>query len=140
MAMKLIKWLDAYELGHYVIDRGHKDIVDALNSAITAFNDRNTEACIAALNLAVDETRRHFSQEEAVLFSFGLRHNGLKHHAAHHDRLLAEVEKIAALCKKDPRRESLESRIAEFVHFIVYEIKGCDREFKDCLSSTRMTA
>lgn len=138
--MKLIQWLDADELGHYAIDSGHRDIVDAINVAIKAFNDRKSEACVTAIESAVDVTRRHFSHEEAVLLDFGYRGNGFKDHAAYHDRLLVEAEKIAALCRDDQRREFLEARLAEFIHFVVYEIRSCDRELKRHLSSGKITA
>jgi hemerythrin-like metal-binding protein len=138
--MKLIQWLDADELGHHAIDCGHRDIVDALNKAIKAFNDRDSEACAAEIESAVDVTRLHFSHEEAVLLDLGYRGNDFSDHAGYHARLLGEVEKIAALCKKDRRREHLEARLAELIHFVVFEIRSCDKDLKRHLSGAKTTA
>ena len=138
--MKLIQWLDDDELGHYAIDREHRDIVDALNVAIRAFNDRKSEACAAAIESAVDAARRHFSHEEAVLLDFGYGDNDFTDHAAYHERLLVEAEKIAALCKDDHRREFLEARLAELVHFVVHEIRSYDKKLERHLSGRKITA
>ena len=128
--MKLMRWLDADELGHPIIDREHRDIVDALNEAIHAFNNRRNEACAVAIARAVDVTRRHFSHEEAVLLDVGCSDGDVDRHAAYHRRLLAEAEKIAALCGKDQRREFLEPRLAELIHFVTHEIRAYDGALK----------
>ena len=138
--MNLIQWLDADELGHHAIDCEHRDIVDALNAAIKAFNDRNSEACSTAIERAVDTTHRHFSHEEAILLDLGYRANDFKDHAGYHARLLGEAEKIAALCKTDHRRENLEARLAELIHFVVFEIRSCDRDLKRHLFGAKTTA
>lgn len=138
--MQLIQWLDADELGHYAIDREHRDVVEALNVAIKAFNDRKSEACVTAIESAVDATRRHFSHEEAVLLDFGYRGDDFEDHAAYHARLLLEAEKIAALCKKDHRREFLEARLAELIHFVVNEIRSYDRKLVRHLAGAKITA
>jgi hemerythrin-like metal-binding protein len=138
--MNLIQWLDADELGHYAIDGEHRDIVDALNRAIKAFNDRNGEACTAAIENAVNVAKNHFSHEEAILLDCGYRGNDFTEHAAYHQRLLSEAEKIAGLCKTDHRREFLEARLAELIHFVVYEIRTCDRELKRHFSGVKTIA
>ena len=138
--MKLIQWLDADELGHHAIDGEHRDIVDALNKAIRAFNDRDSDACAAEIESAVSVVRRHFSHEEAILLDLGYRGNDFEDHAGYHERLLAEAEKIATLCKNDDRRGFLEARLAELIHFVVFEIRSCDRDLKRHLSGAKAKA
>jgi hemerythrin len=140
MTMNLIQWLDADDLGHDAIDGEHRDIVDALNEAIKAFNDRESEACTAEIESAVNVTRRHFLHEEEILLDVGFRGNDFKDHAAYHERLLGEAEEIARLCKEDDRPEFLEARLAEFIHFVVFEIRSCDRDLKRHLSGAKSTA
>jgi len=138
--MNLIQWLDADDLGHDAIDREHRDIVDALNEAIKAFNDREGEACSTAIESAVDTIRRHFSNEEAILLDLGYRGNDFKNHAAYHERLLGEAEMIASLCKTDHRPTFLEARLAELIHFVIYEIRSCDKDLKHHLTGVKATA
>jgi len=138
--MKLIQWLATDELGHQAIDHEHRGIVDALNKAIRAFNDRNSEACSMAIDNVVDVTKRHFRHEEALLIDCEYRGADFEDHTAYHNRLLAEAEKIAALCKTNQRREFLEERLAELTYFVVHEIKGYDRKLARHLSGMKITA
>jgi hemerythrin-like metal-binding protein len=138
--MNLIQWLDADDLGHDAIDGEHRDIVDALNAAIRALNDRESETCSTAIESAVDATRRHFTNEEAILLDLGYRGNDFKSHAGYHERLLDEAEKIASLCKTDHRPAFLEARLAELIHFVIYEIRICDKDLKRHLSDAKATA
>jgi hemerythrin-like metal-binding protein len=140
MTMKLIQWLDTDELGHPAIDHDHRGIVDALNKAIRAFNNRNSEACSMAIESVVDVTKRHFLHEEALLIDLGYRGADFEDHAAYHIRLLAEAEKIGALCKTNHQREFLEGRLAELIYFVVHEIRSYDRKLARHLSSVKITA
>ena len=122
--MKLIQWLATDELGHQAIDHEHRAVVDALNKAIRAFNNRNSEACSMAIENVVDVTKRHFLHEEALLIDLGYRGADFEDRAAYHNRLLTEAEKIAALCKTNQRRDFLEGRLAELIYFVVHEIRS----------------
>jgi hemerythrin-like metal-binding protein len=138
--MKLIQWLESDRLGYPAIDREHHDVIDALNKAIRAFNERNSAACSIAIESAVDAIRRHFLHEEAALIDLGYRGADLKDHVAYHGRLLVEAEKIAALCKTNHRREFLEARLAELIHFVLDEIRSYDRQLVRLLSGLKITA
>ena len=138
--MKLIQWSARDELGHDAIDGEHRDIVDALNEAIEAFNDRESEACSIAIESAVNVTRSHFSHEEAILLDLGYQDEEFKNHAAYHERLLREAEKIATLCKSENQPAFLEARLAELIHFVIYEIRSGDKDLKPRLTNVKATA
>ena len=123
--MKQIRWLDTDPVGINAIDTQHRRIVDGLNLAIGACNDRRIEDCVSAIRGVLKTTRRHFRQEEALLRRDGFL--GIEDHAAYHARLLSEVEKVGRVCNSTRDWPFIEARLAEMAHFLLNEIRVSDR-------------
>lgn len=97
--MSKFKWEPEYAIGHAEIDRQHQGIIDILNVLYelihSAENDQSDKVEVVFDQLAAYVTN-HFSYEEGLLDQKGYPTEKLAEHKRAHQRLLSEVQRIAA--------------------------------------------
>lgn len=102
--MSYIQWNPSKELGHAVIDREHRELMELVNQLVDALFDPSAEddatpsvrkQQIADAVDALDRaTAAHFSSEESIMLAIG--YPSLSEHRDQHASLLAQFDDFAA--------------------------------------------
>ena len=81
----LVEWSESFVVGHSLIDREHRDLVDLVNQTQHAVTDpSDTQAVSDRLLAILIRTEQHFEHEEQIMrdFSYPFVH---KHRTAHQE-------------------------------------------------------
>ena len=91
-----IEWRQGWESGNPIVDRGHRELVDAANSLLElSIGDGAAERIGEVLSRFMKLTARHFEEEESVMADCGYPELGP--HRALHARLLEKAEELSRL-------------------------------------------
>lgn len=116
-----LKWTELMAIGIDWVDDQHRSLVDLFNQLSRASRTDDHAACARALHRFLDETRRHFAAEERYLEARG---KPVPHHRADHERMLAELDDLAAA-----DGHGLGVLVDHYLRFWVMEhILGIDRQ------------
>ena len=99
-----LPWQEAYALGHPLIDRQHRELLDFSNRLLERFEAGDPAEAGLALEALLGHVDRHFQDEEAILAQ--VRYPELPAHQAAHGQLLA----TARLLRRDFLAGSLSQR------------------------------
>jgi hemerythrin-like metal-binding protein len=102
--MSYIQWNSSKELGHAVIDREHRELMELVNRLVEALFDPSAEddatphvrkqQIADAVDALGRATAEHFASEEAIMMSVGFPM--LPEHRVQHASLLAQFDDFAA--------------------------------------------
>lgn len=130
--LQAFAWDARYETGIALVDTQHRGLVELLNSlvaVVTGERKPGADAVLSLLNELDTYARKHFSDEEAIMWAGGCpRAHGEAHarqHAAFSEQIrMARAEYLAA---DEP--DSLLEPLARFVtSWLSFHILGSDRE------------
>jgi hemerythrin-like metal-binding protein len=109
------KWDSAFECGHKVIDRQHRDLVSRANELLMALGGRRSRADIELLiDELIEKLEEHFHTEEAI--AEAAAHPDLDAHREIHRTLLAKASGLLAEFQGGkPIRDELASFVADDV-------------------------
>lgn len=133
--MPIMQWDSSLDIGVDSMNRGHQQILDAMNRVYdTAQAGRTGEEINRLVEHLGAVTARHFKEEEAYMASTGFP--GAHTHAFIHVNLLERFEKHATAIR------AANGRVDEdFFQFLKYwlsvHIKGIDRKYSDHASNAR---
>jgi len=126
-----IEWTDAYKLGIPKVDAEHKGLADLVNHFFAqAQEGADAEILSSTLNQLIDDTRSHFSREEAMLdrSNYPL----LAQHIAEHDRLMLQMGHFQKAYQdgQPTARELTIDTVEFFRHWLLAHIQQEDAAYK----------
>ena len=82
----MLNWNEQFVVGHSLIDREHRTLIDLVNKAAEAAAPSDDHAMVTVLTTILDHTEAHFRHEEQIMshFSYPFVH---KHQTAHQELL-----------------------------------------------------
>jgi len=87
----MLEWKASFEVGHPVIDKDHRELVNILNLVMGDMNRDQTGATLTlAFSRLVSYTKKHFATEERLMAQHA--YPGAAAHSAQHAELIRSVE------------------------------------------------
>ena len=126
-----LEWLDDWYLGVEEIDRQHVNLADLFNRVADSLHDATSYTGAGAdtmpLVLALqEETRRHFTDEEAVMREHG--YPDLTEHHREHIMLLAELQEFIREIEEGKRRFDF-ATLTALKHWLINHVIDSDLAF-----------
>jgi hemerythrin-like metal-binding protein len=122
-----IAWNPSLQLGISGIDHDHHTQVDLFNRLDAAAKDGDVVAIRAELDAFLRHTREHFEREEAFLRQAA--YEGLSHHRAIHQALMAQVSGVADRLSGEAGTERLADTLDFLRDWLIRHITEVDRQF-----------
>ncbi|MET0066740.1 MAG: bacteriohemerythrin [Candidatus Thiodiazotropha sp.] len=126
-----LEWLDEWYLGVEAIDRQHVQLVGLLNNIAESMGDENTpgedgEKVFGMVLHLHEETRQHFTDEEAVMRDH--EYPELIEHHREHIMLLAELQEFIRDVEEGVRRFDYEALVS-LKHWLINHVIDTDMAF-----------
>lgn len=131
--MPLIEWNDSIKIGLWTIDIQHERWVSLMNILHEAMlRGRGKDVLENTLSEAINYTRTHFSEEEALM----LEHQYSKYdqHKAIHEAFMTELLELQSKYQRSLVPISIEV-MNSMKHWLVSHIRGADRGYVTFLKS-----
>lgn len=128
-----LAWKPRFESGHAEIDRQHASLVRGANELLAAvLSSRPNGHVLDLADQLIDEIRRHFAFEEALLAEIG--YDDREAHAAEHAALVGSAERLAEAIRTG------QAPVGELFQYLAYEMimrhmLGTDRHYFALLRS-----
>ncbi len=112
----LLPWNAAYESGHELIDREHRELFALADAVLHAAQEMTSErtAFQSALDALIVHIARHFSDEERVLEKIG--YDSLEAHKRAHRALFARAQEL------ELRAETGQITVAELTDYLALDV------------------
>lgn len=126
--MAFLNWESSYSVGVPRLDSQHQQLVQLLNELHSAMMAGAANAALSGILFRlISYTKTHFAEEEAHMRA--IRFPGLAEHKNQHDRLTAEVGKLAADLQAG--KVALSMNVMNFMkNWLKNHILGADQEYK----------
>jgi hemerythrin-like metal-binding protein len=130
-----IDWTESYRLGIPMLDDDHRKLVDLANQFfLRAQSGAAMEVLDGILEDLIDQTSRHFKQEEILLDRHG--YPDLASHRGQHDRLILQMRYYLSAAREDSVvREFTVDRMEYLAHALVGHILDEDRPCRPYLKT-----
>jgi len=128
----MIEWEDKYSVGVSIIDEEHKKLIDIINRAIAAKQNRdNPEEISEILNEMMKYTHEHFKNEEAYMVKFNYPMYQY-HREEHLDFSMRTLSYQSRVTNGD---YNVANEILEYLkRWLVDHIQKTDKEYTDCFN------
>lgn len=127
--MAYIEWSEEYEIGHTIIDKQHRTLVDMLNELHDATEnglDRNVLSNI--LYGLVEYTNGHFAAEEVRMVKYD--YPDYEQHKEEHNGFAEKIHQFQM--KYEAEQSDFSQELLEFLkEWLVNHIQGSDRKYAE---------
>lgn len=128
---RFLEWLDDWNLGLHEIDRQHVNLAGLLNRVADSLDDtarssKTAEETMPLVMQLLEETRRHFNDEEAVMRDHD--YPELTDHHREHVMLLAELQEFIRELEEETRQFDLDTLTA-LKHWLINHVIDSDLAF-----------
>jgi len=114
LAYMRLGWRNAYESGHALIDKQHRDLFDLANNLLTSvLGDRPDDEVVPQVESLVADLTKHFFDEEAVFRSVG--YAAADDHAGIHNSLIDQANNLVGKFKQG------ELSVGELFNYLAYD-------------------
>ena len=129
--MAELKWRDSYEIGVNFIDEDHKGLLNIILELQKEIEVGDPSNVYVLLNKFINETKAHFSKEEAFLDK--TNYPGLRKHKAYHKELLEKIETSKNKLETMKEKKDLKRHFDSMARFVFDDILQGDINFKSYL-------
>lgn len=136
MTGPLVTWKDDYNVGHAVIDRDHKHLVDLFNQLAMAVEEKAGEDRLGDIIYElVDYVEGHFAREESLFENAD--YGDAKEHCTMHRVFEKRIHNIVAQFHSDPEHLDLTAVVMFLRDWLVNHIMRMDQDIVDCINAER---
>ena len=129
--MAELKWRDSYEIGVNFIDEDHKSLLNIILDIKKEIETGDPSNLSVLLNNFINETKSHFSREEAFLDK--TEYPGLRKHKTYHKELLRKIETTKDKLEIMEEKKDIKRHFDSMARFIFDDILQGDINFKSYL-------